>query len=194
MTALENLARKACHYKHCLSTDKEIDGLCCGKIVSAMQEAVTNERMACAELARTHGEGWTATDDGREGLQGMLDAAEEIADKIEERDDDAPPGPEPLWLRQLRAERDVSLFLHCEWSLLDKPPEGMKPCEHCGLCLSAINMAVEVWSVDKAEQAVEDAPMGCVACHRSITMTHLDGLIGHNLPAFKPCPVKQADL
>jgi len=44
------------------------------------------------------------------------------------------------------------------------------------------------------ERGVELDAMGCVACQRGYTITHANGLMGHDLPTFQPCPVKQADL
>lgn len=94
----------------------------------------------------------------------------------------------------LEPEREAALARCCElWGPGTRAHE-LAPCEHCTGCLDAINAAAEVWGKAQDEQLVEDARMGCVACFRGLPETHLDGFIGHNVPAFKRCPVKRADL
>ncbi len=156
------------------------------EILAALERATAVERQACETTALE----FTAAPTDPEQVD-INDTAEAIAEVIQKR---AEPGGAATWVDRLRAERDAALARCCElWGPGTRAHE-VAPCEHCAGCLSAINAAAYVWSKDEGEQVVEDSPLGCVACYRGVTMTHADGYVGHNLPAFTQCPVKRAAL
>ncbi len=91
MTPLQEMARKACMYKHCISDAKGLDG-CCNRILAALDEAVKEERAAChrvvidfiACIGRAFDEG-RVTGDGAEFASGQGFGADRVAELIEER-------------------------------------------------------------------------------------------------------------
>lgn len=157
MTPLQEMARAACMYKHCISDAKGFDG-CCNRILAALDEAVTAE-----------------TDRMQRATETALKAERERAAVIE-------------------SERDCALWLLCEVHESPSFRKSRECCGHCVGCLGAMNLALSWREEAEGEQQVEDSKMGCVACYRAMTLVHLDGLLGHNLPAFKQCPVKRAEL